>query len=132
MTNNGNLTPRSVVDDARPEDAVLHPCFEWDDGVAAGKYREDQARYIIRGVVAQMPEAGEDAAPVRAFVSVVQNDQQSYTSTAHAMSDADLRQQVLQRAWSELQDWRDRYKDYKELAAVFTAIDDGRASATAL
>jgi len=46
----GRLTRQGVLDDARDEDSPLHPCFEWDDGIAAEKYRLDQAGQIIRSV----------------------------------------------------------------------------------
>lgn len=46
----GTLQPAAVVDESRPEDAPLHPCFEWDDETAAEKYREHQATTIIRSV----------------------------------------------------------------------------------
>ena len=35
----GPLTPPRIVEAATPEDAPLHPPFEWDDGAAAGLYR---------------------------------------------------------------------------------------------
>lgn len=123
VRNNGQLTPRAVVDDARPEQAPLHPAFEWRDEVAAEKYREDQARYMLRQITVTLPEEDKERPPIRAFVNVRVEDSQSYTHVAHALSDAELRQQVLARAWRELQDWRQRYKELEELADVFSAID---------
>ena len=46
----GELTAPLVVDESRPEEAPLHPAFEWDDAVAAERHREHQARNIIRSV----------------------------------------------------------------------------------
>ena len=46
----GELTAPLVVDESRPDEAPLHPAFEWDDAVAAEKHREHQARNIIRSV----------------------------------------------------------------------------------
>ena len=46
----GRITPRSVLDAARPKDSPLHHYFEWNDGRAAAAYRMEQARYIIRHV----------------------------------------------------------------------------------
>lgn len=43
----GTLTPEEVVRLARSPDSVLHDAFEWDDSVAAHKYRLDQARDLI-------------------------------------------------------------------------------------
>jgi hypothetical protein len=47
---NGALTAPLVVDEARPDDAPLHPAFEWNDEVAAELHREHQARTMIRSV----------------------------------------------------------------------------------
>ena len=46
----GKLTAPLVVDESRPEEAPLHPAFEWDDAIAAERHREHQARNIIRSV----------------------------------------------------------------------------------
>jgi len=46
----GTLTPSRVVDVARSPLNPLHKYFEWDDAVAAEKYRQDQARELIRCV----------------------------------------------------------------------------------
>ena len=47
---NDGLRPPEVVDAARPDDSVLHPCFEWKDSVAGELYRQHQARNLIRSV----------------------------------------------------------------------------------
>ena len=46
----GRLTPEQIVDEARPEDSILHPCFEWDDSKAAESWRIEQARDLIKRV----------------------------------------------------------------------------------
>ena len=46
----GRLTPQEIVEAARPEDSILHGCFEWDDGKAAEAWRLEQARELIRRV----------------------------------------------------------------------------------
>lgn len=46
----GFLQPAVVVDESRPDDAPLHPAFEWRDPVAAEQWREHQATAIIRRV----------------------------------------------------------------------------------
>jgi hypothetical protein len=46
----GALRAQIVVDEARPDDAPLHPAFEWDDLVAAEYYRREQARSLIKTV----------------------------------------------------------------------------------
>lgn len=124
---NGRLDAAHVVEASRPEDAPLHDHFEWNDQQAAEQYRIDQARYLIRSITVSV-EPVEESRPVRAFVSVVRDEDRSYTSIAHALSDDDLRTQVLQRAWSELEAWRNRYAELIELADMFSAIDQARAA----
>jgi hypothetical protein len=43
----GRITPKAVVDAARPEDSPLHSEFTWDDSVAGEKWRLQQARHLI-------------------------------------------------------------------------------------
>lgn len=117
------LTAKAIVDDARPDDSPLHPCFEWNDEAAADKYREDQARTIIRNIeVVVENKKGEDR-PVRAFVHVTENEDSQYTSISAAMANPDLRRQVLDNALRELNSWRDRYSDLRELAELLTVVD---------
>jgi len=48
--NGGKITPRMVVDAARDDNSPLHDYFEWNDSEAAEKYREMQARTLLRSV----------------------------------------------------------------------------------
>lgn len=124
---NGRLVAAQVVDASRPDDAPLHDHFEWDDQQAAEQFRIDQARYLIRSITVSV-ETPEQVSQVRAFVSVIRDEDRSYTSIAHALSDEDLRTQVLQKAWAELEAWRKRYAELIELADMFSAIDQARAA----
>jgi hypothetical protein len=125
---NGRLNPAIVVDKARPANAPLHPCFEWDDRRAAEAYRVDQAKHIIRSVEVIIEESDEQPKATRAFVSVVREDDRSYTSIAHAMSVADLRDQVVDEALKALEAWRKRYAELDELADIFAVIDQARGA----
>lgn len=127
VKNNGNLTPRAVLEESRDEAAPLHPAFEWDDAVAAEKHREDQARYLIRSITVVAPERGVER-PTRAFVSVSVEEEPVYDHVVTAMSDADKRQQVLRRALAELEGWQRKYADLEELAGVFAAIEAAKAA----
>ena len=43
----GNVTSQSFLEYSRPEDSATHSMFEWDDTIAAEKYRLRQAGAII-------------------------------------------------------------------------------------
>ena len=125
VTNNGRLAPRDVLAEATPKSSPLHPYFEWNNGKAANKYRIEQAKYLIRSIDAVTVERAP-APPIRAFVSVVRGEDRSYTSTAHALSDPELREQVLHAAWREFDALRAKHRELSEFAAVFGAIDQAR------
>jgi len=55
----GTIRPAAVVDEARPEEAPLHPAFEWRDPVAAEQWREHQASTLIK-VVRVVPAAPQE------------------------------------------------------------------------
>ena len=126
-TNNGRLTQAMVVDEATPRSSPLHGHFEWNDGKAARLYRLDQAAHLIRSIEV-IHTASKQEAPIRAFVSVVRDEDRSYTSVAHALTDPELRQQVLSQAWRELEAWRKRHAELTEFAKLFAAIDQARAA----
>lgn len=122
--NSGELVPEQVVDAARPADSVLHPAFEWDDGLAAERYRKQQARELIGALVTIIPEQKQSTTPVRAFISVRRSGEgHAYIPIRTAMSDPEIRDQVLARAMRELVAWRDRHKELNELAQLFSQVD---------
>jgi len=124
-TEHGQVTPKSVLESARPKGSLLHPCFEWDDGIAAEKYREDQAGRIIRNLVVRVERAEEQKEPVqvRAFVNIKTETKSIYLPIAKVLSEDSFRQQMLDTAWGELRAFRIKYSDLKELSGVFSLID---------
>lgn len=125
-SHNGLLEPEMVVASARDEKSPLHPHFEWDDAVAAEAFRTDQARELIRAITIDISHSNIEARPIRAFVNVEVGDNQGYVSTVRAMSSEELRKQVITKAWSELEAWRQRYAELTELGRIFSAIDEAR------
>jgi hypothetical protein len=126
IRNNGQLSTRAVLEDARDDESPLHPAFEWSDAVAAEKHREHQARLLIGSIVVVLPDR-QDKPPTRAFVNVT-TDEQHYTSVGAAMGDTEMRAQVLAQAMRELVRWRARYRELEVLAAVFALIDEKAAA----
>lgn len=126
--NNGRLDNSDVVEAARHKASPLHPAFEWSDKKAAEAYRLDQAGALIRAIDVVIERPDRAPAPVRAFVSVKREEDRSYTSVQHALSDAELRAQVVAAAWAELDAWRKRHAELVELARMFALIDQARAA----
>lgn len=125
----GRLTPHNLVEESRPEDAPLHKCFEWNDGVAAEKWRETQAAYIIRSVEVTIEKSNE---PTRAFVATVSDGKREYQSIGYVLRDTSSREYLLEQAKRELASFRRKYQNLFELSQVFEAIDGITESQTAL
>jgi tRNA A37 N6-isopentenylltransferase MiaA len=84
----GIIDPHMVVDESRPEDAPLHPVFEWCDEVAAEKWRTEQARRVVRSVeIVVEPQYGSTQI---AYVNI--QSQGGYMSAATVSSRPDLYQ----------------------------------------
>ena len=119
----GHITPKIVLESARSEMSVIHPCFEWNDGVAAEKYRETQAGSLIRNPTVRMIETDEKRTePVRAYVSIKQSDSSEFISLQKVLGDEELTVRMLQQAKNELNAFAKKYSTLKELSKVFSAI----------
>lgn len=120
----GELTPEDVLADAKHDNSPLHSYFEWDDSAAAEQFRLQQARGLIRAVVAIYTHEDKPATRTKAYIHVADPGAQHYREASHAMSHSRTRKMVLERAWKELQAWRQRYKDLKEFAELFDIMDE--------
>mgnify|MGYP006972481729 FL=1 len=116
---NGQLSPQSVVEESRPITAPLHPCFEWDDTVAAEKYRQGQAQEIIRQIVVA-PESGEtQPAAVRAFINI----SHEYHPIDVVVQRPDMAEVMMRDALAELKAFQNKYEALSSLQPVFKAIE---------
>lgn len=114
----GRLTAKDLLDENRPEDAPLHNEFEWNDGVAAENWREQQARHIINSLVI-CPEKSE---PVRGFFKI-ERAESKYQSVEAILQSEDSTQKLLSTACAELFAIKKKYATIQALSAVWAAID---------
>lgn len=119
----GEITPQDVLDDAKNPNSPLHSFFEWSDSEAAQQYRLQQARGLIRAVVAVYTSDDAPAQRQKAYVHIADNQAPHYRETTHALSQKKTRELVLKRAWQELQQWKARYKDLAEFARLVGVIE---------
>jgi hypothetical protein len=116
----GPLTPSALVKANRREGTPLHDYFEWDDAIAADKYREVQASYVIRAIEITVKGCTE---PTRAYVSVsAEGGGFSYINVEAALSMQPTRDEVLENALAELREFEKKYSGLMELASVIEAI----------
>lgn len=123
LKNTVGLTPKTLLDASRAEDALLHNEFEWNDDIAAEKYRLGQAQHIIANLKIVADGSTE---PTRAFVTVRGNQSvgDGYEHIVDVMSDEEKRARLLETAKTELKWFKAKYSNLKELAKVMKAIDE--------
>lgn len=117
-TDKGQLKPADVVAESRPESAPLHPCFEWDDEVAAEKYRRVQAGKLVRSITVVQENKKREPVEVRAFVQ----SRETYTPIEVVVNSREQMLELLRAAMSELRAFERKYAALSQLAPVFEAI----------
>lgn len=125
------VTPRAVVEAARPKFSPLHRYFEWSDTKAARLYREVQAGRLIRAVSVTFIGDDNKECTVRAFVNVRPSEdeadvigEQGYISAERSAKSVGYKQQVLEYAKQQLVVWRKKFGSYAEFYSVAKAIDE--------
>ena len=121
MGTEGRLTPKNVVEEARPEDSPLHPEFEWNDTVAAEKWREKQAQLLIAHTIRVEESETFNNPQTRAFFVTVEKSH--YEPVDVIMRDEKKRNVLLENAKRELISFKKKYSSLTELSSVFLAID---------
>lgn len=116
------VTPRQILEKARDESAELHRCFEWDDSVAAEKYRISQAQDILRFLIIQRKdEKKNEGTPMRVFYNLEPSG--GYKPTEIIFQNPDEYEKLLKRAMSEFEAFRAKYKALSEFREVFAEFD---------
>lgn len=131
LSNTVGLTAQNLVAVSRPEDAPLHGCFEWDDSIAAEKFREHQARHMIASieVVSTQAVGGgsveiESFLPTRAFHALRTDETEGYESIGQIMSDEEKTSRLLELAKKDAQIFKMKYGHLQKLSKLITAIDE--------
>lgn len=114
------LTAENVLEANRAENAPLHDEFEWNDGIAAEKYRVQQAGQLIRMLCVKADGTEHIGASVRAFFKTA--DSQPYESIEVILSNPDKHAELLDRALRELTAFRNKYIALTELQPLFESI----------
>lgn len=120
----GVVTKESFLEASRPIEAPTHNAFEWNDSVAAEKYRLEQSGRIIRNLCVKIIK-DDKPEKVTAYVNINKTtaDNARYMSLQVALEDDENRSAVLENALNELRLFKRKYETLSELAEVFTAID---------
>ena len=114
------VEPSEILEKARNESTELHKCFEWRDDIAAEKYRLHQARVMLGNLVFKYKDEQVKQEPVRLMYKTAENE--GYKSINLIMQKPDEYKALLDRAYSELRAFKNKFKMLKELKEIFDLI----------
>lgn len=120
------VAAKKLVEEARDPEHVAHDAFEWNNTKAAERYRIFQANHLLRSICFNVITPKGSGEVTRLFAAIRDSEEpnkSTYVLSDYAMSNKELREQVLQRALSELSSFKLKYQRLSELADVFKAID---------
>lgn len=149
----GEVTSKSFLEESRPENSPTHSMFEWDDSIAAEKYRLNQSSKIIGQLTFEIiyeqnetteleievkkentesVEAPVTLTPHSAFVNCSRSkmygspssDCAKYVSINKAMSNANMREQVVANSFREMKMFINKYREITEFTKIFEAMDE--------
>lgn len=109
----GFLTVDDVLQDARNASSPIHKNFEWNDTIAAEKYRRDQARTLIESVKIRID--APTPVTINALVSVP-SDRRAGGGYRLATDVLKGPEQIRNELFKEM---RDKTKHWAQQAAVF-------------
>lgn len=118
------VTAKTIVDKARDESTELHKLFEWDDTLAAEKYRQQQAGMMISSlqvvVIAETEDTEEKT--TRAFVTLKRETE--YEPISAVVADPEKYDLLKERAIRQFKADRERYQEVYDLQELFDMIDE--------
>lgn len=115
---------KQIVDVARNPETELHKCFEWDDNIAAEKYRLTQAQLVVRNlvVIRDNPDGSAEKTNLRVIVNTGER-KNVYKPLRLVMRDHDEYERLLEEARGELKRFKKKYEMLSELEEIFNLID---------
>lgn len=118
----GAVTAESFLNESRPEDSPTHGCFEWNDSIAAEKYRLHQSQRAILDLVVEI-KTEDEKIKKPAFVNVNSGGVASYNNVIYAFSVEESKNNVLANAFRELEAFKKKYSSLTEMEGVIEAIE---------
>lgn len=139
----GSVTSEDFLEYSRDEDSETHDMFEWDDAIAAEKYRLRQSAQIINQLQVEIVykenhttdtkiilDIPEQTIRTSAFANIGDrysnrlSEKATYVNVIDAMKDADKRKQILKNASDSLRAFKRTYQGLEELKKVMVEIDN--------
>lgn len=114
-------TAEQVVEKAKDKNTELHKCFTWDNDIAAEKWRLHEARVLISNIVYTQDKESNEPSKVRAIY--FSDTEKSYKPISLIIQNKSEYEQLLERAYSELRSFKQKYSSLNELSEIMELID---------
>lgn len=114
-----SITPEQVLDAARSEKSIMHQFFEWNDSVAAEKYRKIQAQQLILKIAYVKDD--EDTQPKRYYHNISYSTRE-YHPVEYVFQHEDAYSLLKKRAIDYLRNAEKKFAEIKELESVWLLI----------
>lgn len=120
------VKPEQVIERAKDKSSELHKCFDWNNTVAADKWRLYQARNVLNHLIVVKREVDEEEKEPVQFRVMMKNDRSEssgYKQTIVMVKDEDEYRKLLEQAYAELHAFKKKYQCLVELAEILSLID---------
>lgn len=117
----GSLTAQNILDASRPQNALFHTLFQWDDTVAAEHYRLQQARVILNNIEVTVISNGQSK-QISVYEVIKQPSTNPVYKSINSMSVSDI-DFIKMRTLKELNILKDKLSVYKEFSKVTSSLN---------
>lgn len=117
----GSLTPQNILDASRPQNALFHTLFQWDDTVAAEHYRLQQARVILNNIEVTVISDGQPK-QISVYEVIKQPSVNPVYKSINSMTVSDI-DFIKMRTLKELNILKDKLSVYKEFSKVTSSLN---------
>jgi hypothetical protein len=114
-TRDGGITVEAMLEEARPDDAPLHPLCTWDDEVAGEKWRKHELRQVPRSLRVIIKE--RESRPAYVHIQPVAGGQPGYYQDAKvAIANIDEYELAFKSAYQRLTQAQTALADLERVA----------------
>lgn len=117
----GNITKEAFLDESRPEESPTHSMFEWNDTIAAEKYRLEESRHIINALQIIYTDSKDNDVKIPAVINVTSTmpaKTAQYRNIVDALSEKESRDLIISRLQREVDQLIERNRHIEELADI--------------
>lgn len=116
-----DFTTEQVLDLARNPETELHRCIDWDDTIAAEKWRMEQARLVVRSLVVVVQK--HETEPIKLRIFEHDHEEKVYRETRLTFRNEDRYAQLKKQAMQEMNQFIKRYRTIVELSEVIEQME---------